>query len=98
MVSIKVVQSYDIDRTDDIVILDNDINWKKIGENAIQELKCRSPSKSKNRVAVLVKYNEYFEKSQCESFTGLSCDYLNLNSKHVPIRRKFVESDKIYSN
>ena len=71
MVSIKVVQSYDIDRTDDIVILDNDINWKKISENAIQELKCRSPLESKNQVAVLMKYNDNFENAQCEDFQEL---------------------------
>ena len=63
-----MVQSYDIDRTDDIVILDNDINWKKISGNAIRELKCRSPSESKNQVAVLMKYNDNFENAQCEDF------------------------------
>ena len=66
----KVVQSYNIERSSDILILD-DIKWKYVSENAIKELKCSNFTRSQNQVAVLVRDAASYDRTQCDNFQGL---------------------------
>ena len=66
----KVVQSYDVERSSDILVLNDDIKWKNIGIQAIRELKCGSFNHSQNQVAVWIKNTAPYTEAQCGDFQG----------------------------
>ena len=70
----EVVQSYDVERSSDILVLNDDIKWDNIGIDAIQELKCGSFDYSQNQVAVWIKNTAQYEKVQCGDFQGFGFD------------------------
>ena len=75
----EVVQSYDVERSSDILVLNDDIKWENIGISAIQELKCGSFNHSQNQVAVWIKNTAPYEEAQCGDFQGYGFDFLTLN-------------------
>ena len=75
----EVVQSYDVERSSDILVLNDDIKWENIGINAIQELKCGSFDHSQNQVAVWIKNTASYEEAQCGDFQGFGLDFLILD-------------------
>ena len=75
----EVVQSYDVERSSDILVLNDDIKWDNIGINAIQELKCGSFDHSQNQVAVWIKNTAPYEQVQCGDFQGFGFDILILD-------------------
>ena len=71
----KVIQPYNIERSSDILVIDDDIKWDYIGLNAVQELKCGSFSKTQNQIAVWIKFDSQsfasFDLAQCVDFKEL---------------------------
>ena len=75
----EVVQSYDVERSSDILVLNDDIKWENIGISAIQELKCGSFDHSQNQVAVWIKNAAPYEAVQCGNFQGFGFDIIGIN-------------------
>ena len=68
--SCEVVQSYNVERSSDVLILDDNIKWDTIGASAVQELKCPLFPQTKNQIAVLINNVALFESTKCEGFKG----------------------------
>ena len=71
--SCEVVQSYNVERSSDVLILDNNIKWDNIGVSAVQELKCPQELKfpqTQNQIAVLINNVALFESTKCDDFKG----------------------------
>ena len=77
--SCEVVQSYNVERSSDVLILDNNIKWDNIGTSAVKELKCpHSFPRTQNQIAVLINNVALFESTKCEDFKGFGYIFLLL--------------------